>query len=92
MIATGVRPDLPAVDAITSVFFAVGGYRLGRQTLLRLWPSVAPLPSDLGRVSLKTLMYHLRNVYDGQISSKKLSQRERRELIGSRRNCQPLDP
>jgi len=82
MIATGVRPDLPAVDAITSVFFAVGGYRLGRQTLLRLWPSVAPLPSDLGRVSLKTLMYHLRNVYDGQISSKKLSQRERRELIG----------
>ncbi|KAI0307758.1 hypothetical protein B0F90DRAFT_1676943 [Multifurca ochricompacta] len=56
--AMRIRPDVPAVDAITSVFFAVGAYRLARQTLLSLWPSVAP----------------------GRISSKKLSDRERREL------------
>jgi len=82
MVATGVRPDVPVVDAITSVFFAVGAYRLARQTLLSLWPSVAPLPHDFERVSLKMLVFHLRNLYNGHISSKKLSGRERRELIG----------
>jgi pentatricopeptide repeat protein len=82
MVATGVRPDVPAVDAITSVFFAVGAYRLARQTLLSLWPSVAPLPHDFKRASLKMLVFHLRNVHDGRISSKKLSHRERRKLIG----------
>jgi pentatricopeptide repeat protein len=82
MIATGVRPDVPAVDAITGVFFAAGDYSLARQTLLGLWPSVAPLPPNFERASLKMLMFHLRNVYDGQTSSKKLSQRELRKLIG----------
>jgi pentatricopeptide repeat protein len=81
MIATGVRPDVPAVDAIAGVFFAAGDYRLARQILLSLWPSVAPLPPNSEWASLKMLVFHLRNVYDGQISSKKLSQRERRELI-----------
>ncbi|KAI0002071.1 hypothetical protein BJV77DRAFT_1164910 [Russula vinacea] len=82
MVATGVRPDVPAIDAITSVFFAVGAYRLARQTLLSLWPSVAPLPHNFERVSLKMLVFHLRNLYDGQVSSKKLSDCERHELIG----------
>jgi pentatricopeptide repeat protein len=82
MVATGVRPDVPAIDAITSVFFAVGAYRLARQTLLSLWPSVAPLPHDFERASLKMLVFHLRNVYDGQVSSKKLSHRERRQVEG----------
>jgi pentatricopeptide repeat protein len=81
MVATGVRPDVPVIDAITSVFFAVGAYRLARQTLLSLWPSVAPLPYDFERVSLKMLVFHLRNLHNGHISSKKLSERERRELI-----------
>jgi pentatricopeptide repeat protein len=80
MTATGVRPDVPAVDAITSVFFAAGAYRLARQTLLSLWPSVAPLPPNFERASLKILVLHLRNVYS-LTSSKKLSQRERRRLI-----------
>jgi pentatricopeptide repeat protein len=82
MVATGVRPDVPAIDAITSVFFAVGAYRLARQTLLSLWPSAAPLPHDFERASLKMLMFHLRNLYDGQVSSTTLSPLERRELIG----------
>jgi len=81
MIAKGVRPDVPAVDAITSVFFAAGSYHLARQTLLSLWPSVAPLPSNFERVSLKMLVFHLRNVHRGQTSSK-LSQRECRKLMG----------
>jgi pentatricopeptide repeat protein len=82
MTATGVKPDVLAVDAITSVFYAAGDYRLARQTLLRLWPSVAPLPPNFERVSFKVLVFHLRNVYHSQTSSKKLSRRERRELIG----------
>lgn len=82
MVATGVRPDVPVIDAIASVFFAVGAYRLARQTLLSLWPSVAPLPHDFNRVSLKMLVFHLRNLYNGRISSKRLSARECRELSG----------
>jgi pentatricopeptide repeat protein len=81
MITSGVRPDVPAVDAITSVFFAAGAYRFARQTLLCLWPSVAPLPPNSEQASLKMLVFHLRNVYDGQTSSKKLVPRERREFI-----------
>jgi pentatricopeptide repeat protein len=85
MVATGLRPDVPVIDAITSVFFAVGAYRLARQTLLSLWPSVAPLPRDFERVSLKMLVFHLRNLHDGHTSSKKLSEGERRGLIGKLR-------
>jgi len=81
MVATGVKPDVPAIDAMTSAFFAVGAYRLARKILLSLWPSVAPLPHDFERVSLKMLVLHLRNLYHGQISSN-LSNRERRKLIG----------
>jgi pentatricopeptide repeat protein len=82
MSATGVRPDILAVDAIASVFFAAGAYRFARQTLLRLWPSVAPLPPNFELVSYRMLVFHLRNVYFSQTSSKKLSQRECGELIG----------
>ena len=82
MVDMGVRPDVPAVDAITSVFFAVGAHRLARQTLLGLWPSVASLPHGFERASFKMLVFHLRNLYNGQVSSKKLSHREHRELIG----------
>ena len=82
MVATGVRPDVPSIDAMTSAFIAVGAYRLARQMLLSLWPSVAPFPPDFERVSLKMLVFHLRNLHDGLISSKKLSGRERRKLIG----------
>jgi len=82
MMSTGIRPDVPAVDAITSVFFAAGAYRLARRTLLMLWPSVAPLPPNFQRASLKMLVFHLRNVHNVQASSKKLLQHERCELIG----------
>ncbi|KAH9082130.1 hypothetical protein EDB83DRAFT_2336628 [Lactarius deliciosus] len=82
MVAAGVRPDVPAIDAITSVFFAIGAYRLARQTLLSLWPSVAPLPRDLDRASLKVLVFHLRNLHKGRVIPKKLSERERKVLVG----------
>lgn len=81
MIATGVGPDVPAIDALTSGFFAAGSYDLAHQTLLSLWPSVAPLPPNFERVSLKMLVFHLRNVHDSQTSLKKLSRSEGRKLI-----------
>ncbi|KAI9457727.1 hypothetical protein F5148DRAFT_341273 [Russula earlei] len=83
MVAAGVRPDVPAIDAITSVFYAIGAYRLARQTLISLWPLVAPLPHNFERASLKILVSHLRNLYDGRVSSKKLSDNERRKFISS---------
>jgi len=80
MVAAGVRPDVPAIDAITSVFFARGAHQLARQTLLSLWPSVAPLPRGFDGASLKILVSHLRNLDNGHIISKKLSKNERRVL------------
>jgi pentatricopeptide repeat protein len=82
MVATGIRPDVPVVDAITSVFFAVGAYQLARHTLLSLWPSVAPLPRDFEHASLKILVFHFRNLQNDHMSSKTLSKRERRILFG----------
>jgi pentatricopeptide repeat protein len=82
MVAAGVRPDVPAIDAITSVFFASGAYRLARRTLLSLWPSVAPLPRDHDRASLKMLVFHLRNLHKGRVISKNLSEHERQLLVG----------
>lgn len=82
MVAASVRPDVPAIDAITSVFFASGAYRLARQTLLSLWPSVAPLPRDIDRASLKVLVFHLRNLHKGRVIPKKLSEHERKVLVG----------
>jgi pentatricopeptide repeat protein len=82
MVAAGVRPDIPAIDAITSVFFACGAYRLARQTLLSLWPSVAPLPRNIDGASLKVLVFHLRNLHKGRAISKKLSGHERQTLVG----------
>jgi pentatricopeptide repeat protein len=81
MVAVGVRPDVPAIDAITSVFFAVGAHGLARQTLLGLWPSVAPLPHDFERASLELLVSHFRNLHGVHISLK-LSDREPHKLIG----------
>ena len=81
MIASGVRPDVPAVDAVTSVFFACGAHRLARKTLLSLWPSVAPLPRDHDRASLKVLVSHLRNLHKGRVISTNLSDRERQMLV-----------
>jgi pentatricopeptide repeat protein len=81
MVATGIRPDVPVIDAITSVFFAVGAYRVARHTLLSLWPSVAPLPRNFERASLKMLVFHFRNLHNGHASSKTLSDRERRILF-----------
>ena len=82
MVAAGVRPDVPAIDAITSVFFASGAYRLARQTLLSLWPSVAPLPRDIDKASLKVLVFHLRNLHKGRVISTKLPEHERQVLVG----------
>ncbi|KAN0135745.1 hypothetical protein V8E53_006636 [Lactarius tabidus] len=82
MVASGVRPDVPAIDAITSAFFACGARRLARQTLLSLWPSVAPLPRDHDKASLKVLVSHLRNLHKGRIISTKLSENERQVLVG----------
>ena len=81
MVASGVRPDVPAVDAITSVFFACGAHRLARKTLLSLWPSVAPLPRDHDKASLKMLVSHLRNLHNGRVISTKLSEDERQVLV-----------
>ncbi|KAI0051720.1 hypothetical protein FA95DRAFT_1478407, partial [Auriscalpium vulgare] len=56
MIATGIRPDVAAIDTVTSAFFAAGSHRLARRTLIGLWTYVAPFPKSLHTASLKTLI------------------------------------
>jgi hypothetical protein len=54
-MATGIKPDVPAVDAVTSANFVVGAYAMARRVLLSLWPHVRPIPKEMRGVSLKHL-------------------------------------
>ncbi|KIM85340.1 hypothetical protein PILCRDRAFT_358044 [Piloderma croceum F 1598] len=60
MIAAGVRPDVPAVDAIASAYFVVGAYRMAKRVLLALWPYAQTLPEGIQTASLGQLARALR--------------------------------
>lgn len=60
MIAAGIRPDVPAVDAIASAYFAVGAYWMAKRVLLALWPYVQILPKGTQTASLQQLIRALR--------------------------------
>ncbi|OBZ79290.1 hypothetical protein A0H81_00887 [Grifola frondosa] len=55
MVEAGIRPDIAAVDAVASAFFAVGACSVARRVLLQLWPSVAPVPDEISGASLLEL-------------------------------------
>ena len=55
MLAMGIEPDVPAIDAVSSAFFAVGAYAMSRRILITLWPHIQPFPAELRRASLKDL-------------------------------------
>ncbi|TFY80485.1 hypothetical protein EWM64_g3529 [Hericium alpestre] len=81
MLVAGVRLDIPAVDAITSAYFGVGGYAIARRILLDLWPSVAPFPEALRGAPLKQLIEEFRALQtDGRKKNGKLTKQEAGEL------------
>jgi hypothetical protein len=55
MVDAGIRPDVAAVDAIASAYFAVGAYKLARRVLLVLWPLVQAPPKGMESAKLKQL-------------------------------------
>jgi len=60
MVASGIRPDVPAVDAIASAYFAVGAYKTARRVLLVLWPHVQAPLEGMQSAPLKQLARALR--------------------------------
>ena len=85
MVAAGVRPDVPAVDALVSAFFRAKAYAVARRTLLQLWPQVAPLSAELADAPLRELAVafralHARNGSSGGGAPKRLSSSEQRDL------------
>ncbi|KAI0068382.1 hypothetical protein BV25DRAFT_571363 [Artomyces pyxidatus] len=81
MVAAGIKPDIPVVDAIASAFFAVGEFRAAHHILMKLWPHGAPLPDDLYNAPLKVLVQRLRSLHPGgRITKAVLSGKKRRPL------------
>ncbi|KAI8980687.1 hypothetical protein BD414DRAFT_492966 [Trametes punicea] len=81
MVAEGIRPDVPAIDALTSAFFRAKAYGMARRVLLQLWPQVGPLPEELVEAPLRQLAVAFRAMH--RVKSKappRLSSREQRML------------
>ena len=64
MVAQGIRPDVPAVDALASAFFRAKAYGMARRVLMRLWPQVAPLPDELLEAPLRELAVAFRQLHE----------------------------
>ena len=77
MLDSGVQPDIPAVDAVVSAYVAARQYGAARETLLTLWPSVAP-PRNNRAGSLKALIKELRSLDTSNNRRKALNKTERR--------------
>ncbi|KAI0639730.1 hypothetical protein C8Q77DRAFT_1214196 [Trametes polyzona] len=78
MVADGIRPDVPAIDALVSAFFRAKAYRKARRALLQLWPQIGPLSDDLVRAPLRRLIVAFRALHEpnkkrppGRLSSAK---------------------
>ncbi|KAI9060629.1 hypothetical protein FKP32DRAFT_1595370 [Trametes sanguinea] len=81
MVAEGIRPDVPAIDALTSAFFRAKAYGMARRVLLQMWPQIAPLPGDLVEAPLRQLAVAFRALhYIKSYAPPRLSSREQRML------------
>lgn len=78
MLKEGVQPDVPAVDALASAYFAVGAYLAARRVLVKAWERFAPFPPELIEANLRALAAAFRKLAPGQIMP--LTPRSRRML------------
>ncbi|KAF8898629.1 hypothetical protein BD779DRAFT_1431817 [Infundibulicybe gibba] len=65
MVAHGIRPDVPAIDATSSAFFAVGAHRMARRILMILWPHIQAFPKEFRFLPLKELARRFRLLHKG---------------------------
>ncbi|OSC99529.1 hypothetical protein PYCCODRAFT_1415887 [Trametes coccinea BRFM310] len=81
MVAEGIRPDVPAIDALTSAFFRAKAYGMARRVLLQMWPQVAPLSDDIAEASLREMVVAFRALHHVKSHAPpRLSSREQRML------------
>lgn len=80
MVAAGIRPDVPAIDAIASAYFAQGSHKIARQTLIELWPYIAPFPSHLFEAPLRELAVEFRALNGAPKPNRRLSGKDKQKL------------
>ncbi|KAJ7786432.1 hypothetical protein B0H16DRAFT_1490452 [Mycena metata] len=66
MVAAGIQPDVPAIDAVSSAFFFVGAYDMCWRVLTSLWKHISPLPPDIDKTSLKSAAVYFRSLHQGR--------------------------
>lgn len=78
MLREGVQPDVAAVDALASAYFAVRALSAARRILMQSWERFAPFPPELHDVSLRILAVAFRDLAPQDIVP--LNRRSRRVL------------
>ncbi|KAJ7631101.1 hypothetical protein FB45DRAFT_793935 [Roridomyces roridus] len=73
MVAAGIKPDVPAIDAVTSAFFARGAYTMCWRVLTSLWQHISPLPDDIDKASLHSAAVYFRSLHVGKQGAGKTS-------------------
>ncbi|KAI0375329.1 hypothetical protein BV20DRAFT_985890 [Pilatotrama ljubarskyi] len=81
MVAEGIRPDVPAIDALVSAFFRAKAYKMARRVLLQLWPQVGPISDELLEAPLRQLAVAFRALHGvNRHAPERLSSGEQRML------------
>ncbi|KAF8642338.1 hypothetical protein AX16_009607 [Volvariella volvacea WC 439] len=80
MVRGGIYPDVPAIDAVASAFFAVGAYGMARRVLITLWTYIQPFPKELRGAPLKELARVFRELHPSNHPTSSLSKERRRNL------------
>ncbi|KIY45489.1 hypothetical protein FISHEDRAFT_7193, partial [Fistulina hepatica ATCC 64428] len=60
MVETGVRPDVPAIDAVVGAFTMKGSRDFARGLLRSLWHYIEPFPQKLERAGVSVLVRRFR--------------------------------
>ncbi|KAG5652167.1 hypothetical protein H0H81_006007, partial [Sphagnurus paluster] len=79
MIAAGLEPDVPAIDALVGAFFAIGAYSTAKKVLISLWSWIQPFPEELKFASLKTLAQTFRSLTGSNRTQ--VTQHEKRQCL-----------
>ncbi|KAI0830639.1 hypothetical protein BC628DRAFT_1312888 [Trametes gibbosa] len=81
MVAVGIRPDVPAIDALVSAFFRARWVGAARRVLLKLWPQIAPISDELRQAPLRQLAVAFRALHGSKkVAPERLSSQEQRML------------
>ncbi|KAL4071029.1 hypothetical protein J3A83DRAFT_4373199 [Scleroderma citrinum] len=81
MVSAGIRPDIPAIDALARAYFTVGAYKVARRILLQLWTQVKPFPNEMQGATLKQLATAFRANPRNGISQQRSLTKQQQKLL-----------